>query len=443
MSDAQPAPRVLKEGEHRISRRDLDVDAVKVLHRLEDAGYESYLVGGGVRDLLLGRVPKDYDIATAARPEQVRRLFRNSRIIGRRFRLVHVYFHGGIVEVATFRAAPDPDAQRGGPDDLLVTDDNVFGNPREDAFRRDFTINALLYRLSDGTVVDYVGGVEDLEAQCLRVIGDPDTRFHEDPVRMMRACEMAGRLGFSIELSAQRSIEEHYGELAKAASARLVEEVLALLKCGAAGPSAQWMFEFGLLDDFLPEIVSMHEAERAGLGRFGGVLGVLDRRISDGWRPEDAVLVASMLAPHLLWRRHQIEQRRGGRLSKKRLERLAEKTVVDFSTRLAFPNAKTRQTHAALSVFLRLCEQVGDERAVHKVARRRGFHDGLDVFSVLVEATDEGQSALEVWQRVAKEHGPDRPPRRAQGGHTRKRSRKRPRPKGRRLRRSVGSKRGS
>lgn len=442
MPDALPLPRVLHRGEHRISRRDLDPDALKVLRRLEDAGYESYLVGGGVRDLLLGRQPKDYDIATAARPEQVRRLFRNSRIIGRRFRLVHVYFHNGIVEVATFRAAPDPEAQRGGPGDLLVTDDNVFGNPREDAFRRDFTINALLYRPSDEIVVDFVGGVEDLQASCLRVIGDPDTRFHEDPVRMMRACEMAGRLGFGIEAAAQDSILTHSSELAKASSARLVEEVLALLRSGAAGPSVQWMFDFGLLEDFLPELLSMHTAEQEGMGSFGSVLPVIDRRISDGWQPDDAILVGAILAPHLLLRRRMIEQRRGGRLSKSQLGKLASDTVGGFAVRLTLPNAKSRQALTAMNVFLRLCEQVGDRHGVQKVVRRPGFRDGLEIYSVLVEATGDGKQELGEWQAIAKEHAPARPPRPEHVvGKPGRPSARRRRPQGRRLRRRVDSRR--
>ena len=197
-SDPLAEPTILDRPDHIVSRRNLDADAQKVLYRLEQAGFETYLVGGGVRDLLLRRRPKDYDVATSARPEEIRRLFRNSRIIGRRFRLVHVYFRGSIVEVSTFRAAPDRSVQRGGPKDLLVTNDNTYGTPREDAFRRDFTINALYYRVSDFTVVDYVGGLEDLGHKIIRVIGDPDIRFQEDPVRMLRCCELAARLGLCL-----------------------------------------------------------------------------------------------------------------------------------------------------------------------------------------------------------------------------------------------------
>jgi poly(A) polymerase len=192
---SEPEPRILSRPQHGLSRKAVQKSALKVLYRLSGSDHLAYLVGGAVRDLLLGHAPKDYDVATDARPQRIRRLFRNSRIIGRRFRLVHVYFRDGIIEVSTFRRSPDPQAQESDAGDLLITDDNVFGSPREDAFRRDFTINALFYDISNFSVIDYVGGIDDLEAGIVRVIGDPGVRFCEDPVRMMRACEYAGRLG--------------------------------------------------------------------------------------------------------------------------------------------------------------------------------------------------------------------------------------------------------
>src|SRR5262245_48494043 len=178
------APRVRPRSQHPISRKQIDPDALKVLYRLSGAGHKGYLVGGSVRDLLLGRVPKDFDIGTDAHPSALRRLFRNCRLIGRRFRLAHILFPGGkVIEVATFRRRPepvDPDAP-----ELLMTSDNTFGTPREDALRRDFTVNGLFYHISDFSILDYVGGLEDLEAGLIRTIGDPDIRFREDPVRML------------------------------------------------------------------------------------------------------------------------------------------------------------------------------------------------------------------------------------------------------------------
>ncbi|MEJ2580845.1 MAG: poly(A) polymerase, partial [Acidobacteriota bacterium] len=192
-------PKVLARPEHGISRESLSSEALKVLYRLHRSGYAAYLVGGSVRDLLLDKRPKDFDVATNARPQEIKRLFRNSRIIGRRFRLVHVYFRGGIVEVATFRASPEPpespndweeaeaeeaeansSAERPQPETSKV----VYGSPAEDARRRDFTVNALFYNVADFSVIDHVEGIEDLERGVIRAIGDPDQRFIEDPVRM-------------------------------------------------------------------------------------------------------------------------------------------------------------------------------------------------------------------------------------------------------------------
>src|SRR3981081_2493275 len=210
-------PRIIPRAEHPISRRDIDPDALKVLYRLRDYDHVAYLVGGSVRDLLLGRRPKDFDIGTSAHPYQVKNLFRNCWIIGRRFRLAHVKFGTKVVEVATFRRqvaageevvqdgvpAPDPNTPEG---EHLIHHDNTFGTPEEDAFRRDFTINALAYDIATFSIIDYVGGLDDLRAGVVRSIGNPEERVREDPVRMLRAIGIAARLDFSIEPSLLRAI---------------------------------------------------------------------------------------------------------------------------------------------------------------------------------------------------------------------------------------------
>src|SRR5262252_7820681 len=203
-------PRIVPRAEHPISRALIDPDALKVLYRLRQADHIAYLVGGSVRDLLLGRRPKDFDIGTSAHPHQVKKLFRNCWIIGRRFRLAHVKFGNKVIEVATFRRqlapgeevvaegvpAPDPSTADG---KRLIHHDNTFGTPEEDAFRRDFTVNALAYDIATFSIIDYVGGLEDLRAGIVRSIGDPKVRIHEDPVRMLRAVALASRLDFAID----------------------------------------------------------------------------------------------------------------------------------------------------------------------------------------------------------------------------------------------------
>ncbi|MES1211521.1 MAG: polynucleotide adenylyltransferase PcnB, partial [Acidobacteriota bacterium] len=282
MSDANEVePRIVSRSEHPISRKDINPNALKVLYRLHNAGYKAYMVGGSVRDLMLGRKPKDFDVGTDAKPNEIRRLFSNSRIIGRRFRLVHVYFHdGSTVEVSTLRREPDPEEQRSAPGDLLITSDNTYGTPRQDAFRRDFTINALFYSVADYSVIDYTGGIEDLERRLVRTIGDPEVRFREDPVRMLRACEFAGRLGFGIEGRTQESIERHRKELDKASPARVTEEIAQLLRCGHAGAAMQWMLELGLLEVMMPEAYAMLTAGQRGMGDFGQILPVIDRMVA-------------------------------------------------------------------------------------------------------------------------------------------------------------------
>src|SRR5712691_10718480 len=242
-------PRIVPREEHPISRKDIDPDALKVLYRLRQFEHAAYLVGGSVRDLLLGRRPKDFDIGTSAHPYQVKKLFRNCWIIGRRFRLAHVKFGQKVIEVATFRRqvapgeevvqdgvpAPDPTTPEG---EQLIHHDNTFGTPEEDAFRRDFTINALAYDIASFSIIDYVGGLEDLRAGIVRSIGDPDVRLNEDPVRMLRAIAIAARLDFTIEPALLQSIRTHRQEKAfrQLAEVGLLEPISSELHRGAADP---------------------------------------------------------------------------------------------------------------------------------------------------------------------------------------------------------------
>ena len=264
------APVILKEGEHGLKRERIAWEALRVLTRLDEAGYKAYLCGGGVRDLLLGRTPKDFDIATDARPEEVKRIFRNCRIIGRRFKLAHVFFRDVIIETAPFRAlldvpppeaedvplpsrrrtdVPDPTfATRGG----VIVRDNVYGTPEEDARRRDFTVNGLFYDIADGSIIDYVGGLKDLEHRVLRVIGDPETRFHEDPVRMVRALRIASQLDFEIERHARDAIIKLCGELGSSSRERLHEEMLKILNCGCALKVFERSWRKGLFQTIYP-----------------------------------------------------------------------------------------------------------------------------------------------------------------------------------------------
>jgi tRNA nucleotidyltransferase/poly(A) polymerase len=241
-------PRILPRPEHTVSRKDIDADALKVLYRLKNHRFTAYLVGGGVRDLLLSRKPKDFDIGTSAHPQQVKKLFRNCFVVGRRFRLCHVRFGKKVVEVSTFRRQAPPEEG-----EALIRRDNTFGSPEEDAFRRDFTVNALFYDIATFSVIDYVGGLEDLRDKVIRTIGDPEVRFREDPVRMLRAVGLASRLGFSIDRDTLEAIRFLRGEIAKSSPARLIEELYKILRQGASRQTFQMLHDVGLLAYLLPE----------------------------------------------------------------------------------------------------------------------------------------------------------------------------------------------
>ncbi|HEY7215648.1 MAG TPA: polynucleotide adenylyltransferase PcnB [Thermoanaerobaculia bacterium] len=420
------APRVLERSEHPISRKSIDKNALKVLYRLHNAGYKAYLVGGSVRDLMMGRTPKDFDVGTNARPNEVRRLFSNSRIIGRRFRLVHVFFHdGGVIEVSTFRRDPDPEEQRGEPGELLITSDNTYGTPRQDAFRRDFTINALFYSIGDFTVRDHVGGIEDLERKLVRAIGDPDVRFQEDPVRMLRACEFAGRLGFGIEARTQESIHRHSKELDKASPARVTEEIVQLLRCGRAGAAMQWMLELGLLEVLLPEAYAMLTAGTRGLGDFGQILPVIDRMVAAERPLSDNTLLAALLLPKVMLRRMDIEAMDGRPMTRAALEAMIQEEVAPFFARLTLSNLRAQQVLHALVGFQRLCEPRWSPHERVRFARKPYFDDALLLFEILVQATGEGHEALAEWQAAARRRPPLKAPESAARPRPRRRRRRR------------------
>ncbi len=276
----------------------IDPDVQKVIRRLTRSGYEAYLVGGCVRDLLLDRRPKDFDVATSARPEEVRELFRNSRIIGRRFRLVHVLFQGGkVIEVATFRRNPREDGDESST--LLIRADNVFGVAHEDASRRDFTINALFYDLERREILDWVGGMKDIERRVVHTIGDPETRFHEDPIRILRALKFAGRLDLGITPDVYDAVVFCRETLALAARPRVSEEILRLLRGGQARRTIYLAWETGVLDVLLPEIAGLLYDDTSldeGAGkRLFRLLAYLDKRIKNDGPLDDAVLWTLLL----------------------------------------------------------------------------------------------------------------------------------------------------
>ena len=288
-------PSIIPRPQHNISRKNMDPEALKVLYRLHNHGFLAYLVGGSVRDLLLGKKPKDFDMGTDAHPQQIRRLFRNSRIIGRRFRLVQVFFRGGkVIEVSTFRRTADEENGE------MLQANNTFGSPAEDAMRRDLTINALFYNIADFSVVDYVGGLKDLRAGLIRAVGDADIRFHRDPVRILRAVRHAARARFSLTEDTLDAVCAHKDELALCPPSRIRDELMRDLKGGSAAFWLELAHETGVLYSLFPTL-EPHFSDPASPARQSTVelLAKVDKQIASGKDPQEAVVVSALFWPVL------------------------------------------------------------------------------------------------------------------------------------------------
>jgi poly(A) polymerase len=391
---------VIDRGSHPISRRSIPENVLKVLYRLHRSGYRAYLCGGSVRDLLMNREPKDFDIATDAHPADVRRLFRNSRIIGRRFRLVHIIFQDQVVEVATFRREPERSATpENEAEDLLITDDNTFGSPLQDARRRDFTINALFYNIADFTVIDYVGGIEDLQAGRVRVIGDPDVRFREDPVRMMRAIEFASRLGFEIEKETYDAILRHRNDILKASPPRVSEEILELLRRGWSRGAFRLMIDTQLLQPLLPEIYTAIHGDRAPY--FWKMLEVLDRTVQAGRKIADAVLMSVLMLPWVIDEIELEETRRETRMRIGEVMVFIRELIQPICARMALAAGTRHQIEQALETLWRLLEPPTDRRAQFRAVSREPFNDALALFELYALSSGRYVEVFRQWQQFA------------------------------------------
>lgn len=310
-STSTTAYQTIARSDHTISRKAISPNALKVMYRLREAGYEAYLVGGGVRDLLLARQPKDFDVATNATPEQVRHVFRNSRIIGRRFRLVHVFYRDEVIEVSTFRAGAalpeEAEPVEQSVERLTIKSDNTFGTIEEDAWRRDFTINALYYNIKDFSVLDFMHGMQDLRERRLRMIGDPTQRFHEDPVRLLRAIRLAAKLNFHLDDAMLAPLRELPYLLHHVPQARLSDEMIKLFFEGHALVTFELLQQLGYIEVLLPEVAScLPTPTVAQLVR--ETLRTTDQRFAHQQRLTPGFLFAALLWPVLQHHVHQQQQ---------------------------------------------------------------------------------------------------------------------------------------
>lgn len=300
------SPLVIPRDQHIISRKNVSQAALRIMRQLDEAGFKAYLVGGGVRDLLLGGHPKDFDVATDAKPEQIKRIFRGARIIGRRFQIVHVRIGREVIEVTTFRG-PHDEARS---DEGMLLRDNVYGTLESDAMRRDFSVNALYYSIKDFSVYDYASGLEDLKHRTLRIIGDPATRYKEDPVRMLRAVRFAAKLGFSIEDKTAEPIFELGALLRNIPEARLFEEVLKLFMGGSATATFNLMREYKLLGYLFPGTeAALSAGDSLGAALIEQTMVNTDKRVRADKTVTPAFIYAALLWPALQQELRRLEQK--------------------------------------------------------------------------------------------------------------------------------------
>ena len=383
-------PVICQRQDHCISRKNIDPDALKVLYRLNSLGYKAYLVGGGVRDLLLGRTPKDFDVGTDAKPNEVKRAFRNCFLVGRRFRLAHVRFGQKVIETATFRANSQSVGDIIEHADEGPMEDNTFGTPETDANRRDFTVNGLFYDIKTFAVIDYVGGFKDLKKKVIRSIGDPMIRFREDPVRMMRAIKFSSRLDFDIERKTAKAICALHSCILNAAKPRVCEEVFRLFSYGSSEKAFRMMWKCGMLHDLLPGLAGY-------IDRSGGLkspewkyLAMLDRydrgMAKQGIDVSNAIRVAVLYAPYIRGERAAAGKGAGG---------VARQILGDMVRTLGVPKT-TYFTAVVLCDSERRLSQP-PQRGHLRFVRNKDFPDALDYNRIVARVEGRDEAVLDKW----------------------------------------------
>ena len=370
--------------EHCISRRNIDPDALKVLYRLSDSGYTAYLVGGGVRDLLLGRTPKDFDVGTSALPNEVKRVFRNCFLIGRRFRLAHIRFGTKVIETATFRQNSQTVGEIIEHASEGPQEDNTFGTPETDAYRRDFTVNGLFYDIKDYTVIDWVGGMKDLEQKVIRAIGNPAVRFQEDPVRMMRAIKFSSRLGFTIEKRTAAAMKKYHSCILTAALPRVCEEVFRLFPYGHSAEAFRQMYEYGLLGDLVPELAAFIARDGGAKSKTFQYLKGLDAyermMAKKGFEVSNALRAAVLMTAFF-----RAERKDG-----------ASRRIMEYLTKPLGTPKSTFFTGVVLLESLRRLAQ-SPTKGKQRFLYNRDFLDALDYARIVARAEKRSEKTLNEW----------------------------------------------
>ena len=385
-------PVVYKRQEHCISRKNIDPDALKVLYRLSAQGYTAYLVGGGVRDLLMGREPKDFDVGTSARPNELKRIFRNCFLIGRRFRLAQIRFGGKVIETATFRQNSQSVGEIIEHASEGPFEDNTFGTPETDAYRRDFTVNGLFYDIKDFSVIDWVGGMKDIQNRVIRAIGDPNVRFQEDPVRMMRAVKFSSRLGFTIEPKTMAAMKRHHSCILTASQPRVCEEVFRLFTYGHSSKAFRLMWPTGLLADLLPDLSKAIDKTGGEKSPEWDYLDVLDRL--ELLREKEGCEVSNGLRSAVLMT---------GLLKTETADGASRRVMQTMLSSLKIPKAAYFTAVLLMESRVRLCKMPNKQRA--RFIYNRDFLDALDYNRIIVRAEGGDERPLNAWADLYEQKG--------------------------------------
>lgn len=449
-------PRIISRSEHIISRKWISPNALRVLYRLKEHGYLAYLVGGGVRDLLLGREPKDFDVATDATPGEIKKIFRNCRLIGRRFRLAHVYFHNEIIEVATFRSS-EPETSEPQDDQIpvppavlpvsaeplasaapavlirtqprmlktkdgMILRDNLFGTPEGDAVRRDFTVNALFYSIADFSVIDYVNGMDDLRQGLIRIIGDPHVRFVEDPVRIVRAVRFAALLGFDIEEKTYQAMVQLRDNIALSSPARLYEEVLKLFLNGEADKTYTILRKTGIFGVLFPDVNAWLDTEHDGFPhtRIGKGLGWVDAETHAGRQVPASLLFALVFGQYIQERESVLKSQ--GASSIGALETAIATFMTGQSARMLIPK-KVALGMRDILWNQRRFERTGGRYPFYFL-KKPAFGESYQYFRVISSLTDQKQDIVQWWTKFVAQQPPVTADRQVQA-HARKKNQKR------------------
>lgn len=392
-TEQDASPLIVVRDQHSLSRSQISPQALKVLYGLKDAGYEAYLVGGCVRDLLLGFEPKDFDVATDASPEQVNKIFKRSRLIGRRFKLVHVGYGREVIEVATFRAPPE--AEQHIDDQGKIVQDNVFGTLAQDAWRRDFTINALYYNIRDFSIVDYTGGIADLQAGKIRLIGDVETRYREDPVRMLRAVRFIGKLSLTLDEATEAHIKDLGKLLQDIPAARLFDETLKLYLSGNAVATHQLLVKYGLFSHLFPEtdqLIANQENEVAAKLLLIALENT-DKRIAEGKPVTPAFLVAAILWGPMLARWQFYQDKKIPIMPA--LQKAANEVISKQVQRVAIPKRFTLVSKDIWLLQIRLTMRHG-KRAFRLLTHPK-FRAGYDFLLLRADAGEPFEELAQWW----------------------------------------------